>query len=595
MTRAYPMTWGAQVRDDGVRFRLWAPGAASVSLVVCEGAERDVRMDRLPNGWFETVDPDSGPGTRYQYEIEGDLRVSDPAARFAPDGPSMPSEVIDPAEFSWPREHRVRPFEEMVFYELHVGSFTPSGTYAEAATRLPHLVDLGITAVELMPLAERPGARNWGYDGVLTYAPSALYGRPEDLKSFIVAAHDHGLAVFLDVVYNHFGPQDNYLYTYARRFFTPAHHTPWGNAIDYASEGNEPVRRFVIDNACYWLYEYSFDGLRLDATQEIYDERREHVLHELAASARASVDRQIYLVVEDDRNNVENFALGYDAQWNDDVHHCLHVALTGERDGYYRDYFDDPIGLLGKALTEGFAYQGEPSPFRDGRSRGAPTAGVPLKRFVNCLQNHDQIGNRAFGERITDLAPLDAVRAAVAVLLLAPSPPLLFMGEEWRAASPFLFFCDFEPNLARSVTEGRRNEFARFEKFADPNARARIPDPSSVSTFERSKLRWDELSQGSHREWLDFYRGLLHVRRNEVAPRIAAVSSEGTGYEMRGECGLSAWWKAGGEILRLEANLGAAPQGGFEAQARGRILFETRPAFANGTAPSWSVRWTLAQ
>ena len=595
MTRTYPLTWGAQVRDDGVRFRLWAPDAASVALVVCDDIERNVQMDRLPNGWFETVDPDSEPGTRYQYEIDGERRVADPAARFAPDGPAMPSEVIDPADFSWPRESIVRPFEEMVFYELHIGAFTASGTYAEAETRLTHLVDLGITAIELMPLAERPGARNWGYDGVLAYAPSMRYGRPEELKAFIVAAHEHGLAVFLDVVYNHFGPQDNYLNAYARHFFTPAHHTPWGNAIDYASVENDPVRRFIVENACYWLYEYCFDGLRLDATQEIYDERREHILRELATSARASVDRQVYLVVEDDRNYLENFARGYDAQWNDDVHHCLHVALTGERDGYYRDYFDDPVGLLGKALTQGFAYQGEPSPFRDGRSRGAASRGIPLKSFVNCLQNHDQIGNRAFGERITDLAPAEAVRAAVATLLLAPSPPLLFMGEEWAATSPFLFFCDFEPNLAKLVTEGRRNEFARFAKFSDPRARERIPDPSSDETFARSKLHWNELVESEHRDWLGFYQRLLQIRRSEVAPRIAAVSSEGTGYEMRGKRGLCAWWNAGGEVLRLEANLGGAPQDGFERSGDGRILFETEPAFASGTAPSWSVRWTLGR
>ena len=594
MTRAFPLSWGAQLEPGGVRFRLWAPAATSVSAVISvEKGQRVVPLERAGDGWFECVDSDCDVGTLYAYEIDGRRRVPDPAARFAPEGPGKPCEVIDPRAFDWPQLRPPRALEEMVFYELHVGTFTPDGTYEGAVRHLDHLVDLGITAIELMPLAERPGRRNWGYDGVLLYAPASVYGRPDDLKRLVVAAHEAGLAVFLDVVYNHFGPQDNYLSVYAPQFFTEKHHTPWGAAIDYSSAGNEPVRRFAIENAGYWLYEYGFDGLRLDATQEIYDDRKVHVLGELAEQARVAAGRRVYLVAENDRNDVENLRRGFDALWNDDVHHCLHVALTGERDGYYQDYVRDPIGLLGRALTEGFAFQGEPSPFRDGRRRGGSTNGVPLAAFVNCLQNHDQIGNRAFGERIGQLAPPRAVRAAIAALLLAPSPPLLFMGEEWAASSPFLYFCDFEPELARRVTEGRRGEFARFAQFSDPKAREHIPDPSSPQAFSRSVLDWSEVPFGAHREMLDHYRDLLHVRRREIVKRVSGVSSGQGDFCMRGARGLIARWRLNdGARLTLEANLGPEPESGFASPSSGRVIYATED-FDAGVAPAWSVRWSL--
>jgi 1,4-alpha-glucan branching enzyme/maltooligosyltrehalose trehalohydrolase len=588
--------WGADVREDGVRFRLWAPAAQNVSTVLIGGdGERIVPMKYGGEGWYECIDPSAHAGTRYFFEIDSKDRVPDPAARFAPEGPRGPSEVIDLSKFRPNKRTKGIPaFERLVLYELHVGTFTKSGTYAELATRLDYLSELGINAIELMPLADWPGERNWGYDGVLFYAPAHRYGRPEELRALIDAAHARGIAMFLDVVYNHFGPQDNYLRRYAPQFFTRDHATPWGEAIDYSSPHNDPVRRFVIDNAAYWLRDYGFDGLRLDATQAIFDTRKPHVLGALALSAKSDPFSTAYLVLENDDNDVRLLTGGYDAQWNDDLHHCLHVALTGERDGYYQDYIQDPVGLLGRTLTHGFAYQGEPSEFREGRARGAPSGGLELSSFVNFLQNHDQIGNRAFGDRITAIAAPEAVRAATAVLLLAPSPPMLFMGEEWGASSPFLFFCDFEPRLAKRVTEGRRNEFARFARFSDAKLRANIPDPSAEETFLRSKLDWDEPSRETHREQLELHRELLRIRHVEIDPRLHALSGRDAWYEMRGARALFARWVLAQESgLVLEVNLSDAPQAGFTEHARGRLLYATHDSFAGGVAPGWSVRWSI--
>ena len=582
----YELTWGADVREAGVRFRLWAPAAQSVATVVIGGGgERIVPMDDVGEGWYECIEAGARPGTRYFFEIDGKDRVPDPAARFAPEGPHGPSEVIDLAKLRAATPAGIPMFERLVFYELHVGTFTPSGTYAELETRLDYLADLGINAIELMPLADWPGKRNWGYDGVLFYAPAHRYGRPEALRALIDAAHARGIAMFLDVVYNHFGPQDNYLRRYAPEFFTRDYTTPWGEAIDYSSPHNDPVRSFVIDNAVYWLRDYGFDGLRLDATQTIFDTRKPHVLASLALNARSDMSRPPYLVLENDDNDVRLLTSGYDAQWNDDMHHCLHAALTGERDGYYRDYVDDPVGLLGRALTHGFSYQGESSAFRKGRARGSPSGGLALSSFVNFLQNHDQIGNRAFGDRITMLAKPDAVRAATAVLLLAPSPPMLFMGEEWGASSPFLFFCDFEPSLAKLVTEGRRNEFAMCGE---------IPDPSSEETFVRSKLDWNEPSREPHRELLELHRRLLRLRHAEIDPRIHGLSGRDAWYEMRGTRALFARWVHDDATgLVLEANLSDEPQSGFAERARGRVVYATHDMFEGGVAPGWSVRWSI--
>jgi len=597
------MPFGAEVQPaGGVRFRLWAPRADRVDLCV-EG--HDARaLAPAGGGWFEATVPRAGHGTRYHYRIDGRRLVPDPASRFQPEDVHGPSEVVDPERFEWTDGGwRGRAWETMVFYELHVGTFTPEGTLAAAQARLDHLADLGVTAVELMPLAAFPGRWGWGYDGVLPFAPARWYGRPEDLKSFVAACHERRLAVFLDVVYNHFGPEGNYLHAYAPAFFSRRHVTPWGDAINFDGEGSADVRAFFRENALYWLEEYHVDGLRLDAVHAIYDDSTPHILEEIAQSVRARFAdrRRVHLVLENDGNEARWLrpdAAGrrlYAAQWNDDIHHALHVLATGERDGYYVDYAD-PVGALARCLTEGFAYQGERSVYRE-RPRGASTAGVPLTAFVSFLQNHDQVGNRALGERLSEIAPAPAHRAVTALLLLAPSPPLLFMGQEWAAREPFLFFCDFGPELAASVTEGRRREFARFPAFADPASRARIPDPQDESTVRRSMLDWTALTRAGHRGHRTWMRRLLRLRQRVIVPLLRR-DLVGARTLRAGDTGLVVEWTfASGARLTLTANLGpkpvVAPTG--PTTAARRLLALDAGASDGGRFGPWHVAYYLTE
>ena len=596
MTRyAHAMPFGTELRDDGVAFRLWAPSQERASVIV-DGVEH--ALAPRADGWFERTLRDARAGSRYAFAFPGfGVHVPDPASRFQPEGIHAPSEVIDPRAYAW-RENawRGRPWHEHVLYELHVGTFTPGGTYASAVERLDDLVRLGVTAVELMPLGQPAGARNWGYDGVLPFAPQYAYGTPDQLKAFVDAAHARGLAVFLDVVYNHFGPEGNYLHAYAGTFFTDRHHTPWGAALNVDGEGAHTVREFFVQNALYWIGEYRLDGLRLDAVHEIRDDSRRPFLDELAARIRAAVepDRCVHLVLENDANEARRLTV-YDAQWNDDVHHALHVLATGESDGYYRDYAAAPARLLARALAEGFAYQGEPSAHRGDMPRGEPSASLPSTAFVDFLQNHDQIGNRALGERISVLAPDDAVRAATAVLLLAPAIPLLFMGEEWAASTPFLFFSDFGEELGRAVTEGRRREFAAWAAFSDPATRERIPDPQDAATMRASALRWDERAQPPHAPALAFHENLLALRAGLIVPRLAH-GAHGDGYQVLARTAIRVKWRFGdGSGLGVIANLGPEPAvvsyaiGGVRIFALGEV-----PAHADAaTLPPWSVAWFL--
>ncbi len=599
----HAMPFGAEVRPgEGVRFALWAPGARRVELCLETGAP-PVAMARDAEGWARALVAGAGPGTRYRYRIDGRLLVPDPASRFQPEDVHGPSEVVDPRAFEWEDDAWAgRPWEEMVFYELHVGTFTAEGTYRAAERRLGRLADLGITAVELMPLADFPGRRGWGYDGVLPFAPESRYGRPEALKAFVQACHARGLAVFVDVVYNHFGPEGNYLGAYAPPFFSARHRTPWGDAINFDGEGSATVRAFFLANARYWLEEYHVDGLRLDAVHAIRDTSPVHVLDELAAAVQAGpgAARRVHLVLENDANEARRLrpdAAGrrpYAAQWNDDLHHALHVLTTGERDGYYVDY-PEPAGALARCLAEGFAYQGERSPYR-GRPRGEPTTGLPSTAFVSFLQNHDQIGNRALGERLTALAPAAAVRAATALVLLAPAPPLLFMGEEWGTRRPFLFFCDFGPDLAPKVAAGRREEFARFPAFRDPARRARIPDPQDPRTARRSTLDWRALTRpGPRRRWA-WTRRLLALRRRAIVPLLARglAARERARF---GPAGLAVTWAVpGGPALHLVANLDAAPVARPPDLPRGdRRLFATGALRRDGALPPWHVAYYLAE
>ncbi len=610
MQRFHSMPFGAEVQEEaGVRFRLWAPQAQSVHLQLepLDGEKRMLPMEKRGRGWYHLHIDDASVGALYRYQVNRELLVPDPASRYQPEDVHGPSEVVSPIDFSWDDgAWKGRPWEETILYEMHVGTFTSEGTFAAAAARLDYLVNLGITAVELMPLADFPGGRNWGYDGAFLFAPDSSYGRPEDLKRFVQTAHHKGLMVFLDVVYNHFGPEGNYLPIYAESFFTNRHQTPWGAAIHFDGPDRRAVRDFFIHNALYWLEEYHFDGLRIDAVHAIRDDSQPHILEELAQKVRETLgkERHIHLVLEND-NNASRFLkrdpsgtlIFYSAQWNDDMHHSLHCLLTKESAGYYADYRDHPVFFLGRCLAEGFAYQGESSKYRSGARRGESSKNLPPTAFVSFIQNHDQVGNRAFGERIVHLAEEQALRVAVAIILLAPSPPLLFMGEEFNCLEPFLFFCDFGPDLARSVTEGRRREFARFPEFEDPSARSRIPDPNSASTFQRSKLNWDCLSRSSHKTRLAYYRGLLALRRRHIVPRLHGIRGGQAYFRLLDERLLEVAWVLGDRSrLTLVASLGQSVEKRI-GRPEGDLLWETEEGTARHEAfeamPRWYAAWFL--
>jgi maltooligosyltrehalose trehalohydrolase len=562
LTRGDAMPFGAAVlAQGGVRFRLWAPAARTVDVVI---GQRARPMQRREGGWHELVERDAGAGTLYQYRIDGRQLVPDPASRFQPRDVDGPSEVIDPSRYPWKEAGwRSRPWGEAVIYELHVGSFTPEGTYRAAIAKLGHLAEHGITAIELMPLSDFAGRRNWGYDGVLPYAPDSAYGRPEDLEALVEAAHAAGLMVFLDVVYNHFGPKGNYLGLYAPQFFTERYKTPWGAAINFA---HEVVRQYFVHNALYWLEEYHFDGLRFDAVHAIHDDSPRHILDEIRDAAPA----RKHLVLENDANQARFVGPGkYNAQWNDDSHHAYHVLATGECDGYYVAYADAPARYLARCLAEGFAYQGEVSPFSK-ESRGEKSGHLPPSCFVDFLQNHDQIGNRALGERLTMLADQRKLKALTAIQLLAPSPPLLFMGEEWGCRQPFLFFCDFEGELGEAVRKGRRAEFSRFAGFT-----GEIPDPLAESTFQASVLDW---AKADH-VWLAHYKHLLTLRQSHIVPLDCGPGR----YRMLGERAFEVTW---GKLV-LIANCGDEPVAVKDPPS-------AKPLWTNG-APGgpWTVNWWL--
>jgi maltooligosyltrehalose trehalohydrolase len=543
---ARDLPFGATCQADGsTGFRLWAPDCTAVALEIEAAAPRDMQPEG--DGWF-AASAACTPHTRYRYRVRPDLAVPDPAARAQAHDVHDASEVIDPRAFSWRHgDWRGRPWHETVLYELHPGL---CGGFRGIQQRLAGLAELGVTAVELMPIADFPGPRNWGYDGVLPFAPDRTYGSPDDLKSLIDTAHGLGLMVFLDVVYNHFGPDGNYMGVFASAFFRTDVNTPWGPAIDFRQP---QVRRFFIENALYWIMEYRFDGLRLDAVHAIGDAEW---LNELASAVREVTEpgRHVHLVLEHDGNAASHLSTGFDGQWNDDGHHALHVLLTGERDGYYTDYADAPAQHLARCLAEGFAYQGEPSRHRGGQRRGEPSGHLPPTSFVLFLQNHDQIGNRACGERLTTLCDVDALRVATALVLLSPQIPLLFMGEEWGSRTPFLYFTSHSGSLATAVREGRRREFAGFPAFASPEAQERIPDPNDPATYRASE---PQRPAGAH-EWHSFCQRLLQLRRTAIVPRLPGARS--TGAHVIGEAAVRASWRLGdGAHLTMVANLGPSP------------------------------------
>ncbi|WP_026200706.1 malto-oligosyltrehalose trehalohydrolase [Cupriavidus sp. UYPR2.512] len=568
----------AWLPDGRVRFRLWAPDAAEQGQAVrLEIAGLGpVHMAAGANGWFEAIVPCS-KGARYWFRLDDGTTVPDPASRWQADDVHGPSIVPAPdaaGAFAWAcPDWRGRPWHEAIVYEMHVGL---CGGFAGVARQLPRLAALGFTAVELMPLAEFPGTRNWGYDGVLPFAPESAYGTPDELRALVDRAHQLGMMVLLDVVYNHFGPEGNYLHRYASAFFRADRQTPWGPAIDFR---RPQVRRFFTENARYWLEQFRFDGLRLDAVHAIEDEGWLAALPGELRTMLAEGDgasRHLHLVLENDNNDAALLATGYDAQWNDDAHHALHVLLTGEGDGYYSDYTcradegDDAaagrgepaLRHLARVLGEGFAYQGELSAHRsaaapgvsstaEGVRRGQPSAHLPPTAFVCFLQNHDQTGNRALGDRLAGLADRDALRAAVALQLLCPQVPLVFMGEETGTQRPFLYFTSHPPELAQAVRDGRRREFAASAAFRDDARAAAIPDPNDPATFEASR---PELEDDG--DWTPYYHELLSVRRRELLDRLAGCQSAGV--DILGPAALCARWRLmDGMELSLWLNLGS--------------------------------------
>ncbi|MFN2309018.1 MAG: malto-oligosyltrehalose trehalohydrolase [Gammaproteobacteria bacterium] len=608
MKRHHHMPFGAEPLSDGhIRFRLWAPTVQHVD-VCLENPAGDCELVPLtvePGGWHGGITARATVGSRYCYRLADGMSVPDPASRWQPDDVHCASEVFDPRSFEWQDDDwRGCPWEEAVIYELHVGSFTPQGTFTAVRDRLAYLADLGITAIELMPVADFPGRRNWGYDATLPFAPDSRYGHPDELKALVQAAHGQHLMVFLDVVYNHFGPEGNYLQRYAPAFFSQRHHTPWGAALNFDGPESRVVRDFFIHNALYWLEEYHFDGLRLDAVHEIQDDSHPDILDELAAAVAAGPGRHrhVHLILENDANAAryldragDGRPRAYVAQWNDDFHHACHVLLTDETQGYYRDYADDPLNHLARCLCEGFSYQGQASAYREGQPRGEPSGQLPPTAFVAFLQNHDQIGNRAFGERLTALAPPAAMRAATALLLLAPATPLLFMGQEWGTRRPFPFFCDFAAELAVAVTEGRRQEFAAFPAFRDPNARARIPDPMAEATYASAVLDWAEPETPECHAWLTLHRDLLRLRRDWIAPRLHLVVQARWG-PLDGRALSVVWRWQNGERLTLLANLAGTDTSGAP-RPEGDCLYATHPSLVvdSVSLPAWGLAWYLHQ
>ncbi|MCE7795979.1 malto-oligosyltrehalose trehalohydrolase [Sphingobium sufflavum] len=538
--------WGpTSAGPDATRFRLWAPGQAAPRLEV-EG-RTPVRMTARPDGWFEAEVTNAGPGTAYRFLLDDGLAVPDPASRAQRGGVHGWSLVTaHPAPSATPWQGR--PWEEAIVQEVHVGA---CGGFRGLLQHLPRIADLGVTAVELMPVNAFAGTRGWGYDGVLPFAPHESYGTPADLRALVNRAHELGLMILLDVVYNHFGPDGNYLGAYAPAFFHADAVTPWGGAV---AVDQPPVAAFFVENALMWLEDYGFDGLRFDAVHAIGDPG---FLDRMATQIRERVGtaRPIHLILENEHNDAARLAPGlYDAQWNDDFHNVLHVLLTGETSAYYADFADRPAERLARCLSQGFIYQGEPSPNQDGKPRGTTSGHLPPTAFVAFLQNHDQIGNRALGERLPLLTDSARLRAATALLLLGPHIPLLFMGDEQGSHSPFLFFTDFHDELADVVREGRRREFAKFDAFRDQDARARIPDPNAMATFTASLPQ----PGPDAAQWEGLYRTLIALRTRHIMPRLRGATA--IGGEALGDRAVSAVWRMGdGTILTILLNLGDTP------------------------------------
>jgi maltooligosyltrehalose trehalohydrolase len=590
--------FGARPVPGGVRFRVWAPSARHLTLVVHDGAAAgEYSVPKDDEDVFDLIVDRAAAGDRYRYRINGGDRRPDPASRFQPEGVHGASEIVDPSAFQWTDARwGGRPAADRILYELHIGTFSPEGTFAGATSRLEAIRDVRVTVIEIMPVADFAGARNWGYDGVCLYAPSRAYGRPDDLRRLVDRAHQLGIAVLFDVVYNHLGPEGAYLPSFNEEYFTDRHVTPWGRGVNLDGPGSDMVRRFIVDNACHWVREYHVDGLRLDATHALIEEDQGAIVREIVSQTRGATARPVFIHAEDHRNlapMVEDSALGgwgVEGVWADDFHHVVRVLLARDAHGYYAD-FRGTVDELARTIQQGWLFTGQPAR-RSGKPRGSDASRVPMYRFVVCLQNHDQVGNRALGDRLHERVPPEAWRAASALLLTVPMTPLLFMGQEWAASTPFQYFTDFEAALGAQVTEGRRREFAAFPEFSDDQAHS-IPDPQARSTFESSRLRWDERGEPAHRAVLELYRALIALRldhpsalgaSNGVAGDAVALDDETIA--VRRADGGDVFWV----IVRFRSagvvDLSAATEVRGEASAEWTVVLTTEdPLFALDPCP----------
>jgi maltooligosyltrehalose trehalohydrolase len=582
--------FGAWPEKGGTRFRVWAPAAGRLRLVVAEpGPEWSYPLTPEGGGFHGAWVDGIGAGVRYRYLVDERGPYPDPASRFQPLGVHGPSQVVDPYLFAWSdHDWPGVPADRVVFYELHVGTFTAEGTFEAVERQLPALVDLGVTAVELMPVAEFPGQRNWGYDGASLFAPAHVYGSPDDFRTLVNTAHRLGLAVYLDVVYNHLGPDGAYLAVFSPQVFSDRHRSLWGAAVNLDGPLSDTVRRFLIDNALHWVHEYHIDGLRLDATHGLIDESPRHFVAELTGVLHAArLVPPVTVFAEDNRNLAtivrpsEEGGWNVDGVWADDFHHEVRRLLAGDHEGYYRDY-GGTTAALATSIRQGWLYTGQHSVHHDA-PRGTDPAGIPLRTFVACLDNHDQIGNRPFGDRLHHRIDLAAYRAASALLLLSPLTPLLFMGQEWAASSPFLYFTDHAPALGRAVTEGRRREFRDFSTFRDPGAAARIPDPQDPGTYRASRLVWTERLLEPHASVLRLYRALLRLgrahaelqRTRDARVSVSALDADTLGVK---------WGGLPGAVLMLVARLRG------EGLAATRELLGRDDAGVNARQPQqWEV------
>ncbi|WP_037377518.1 malto-oligosyltrehalose trehalohydrolase [Serratia sp. M24T3] len=558
-SKSFLKSWGAEyVNADTVRFRVWANGQERVSLRL---GHLDAEMKPTGDGWFEQEVANVKPGAAYNFLLADGTLLPDPASRAQQEEVFGPSLVVDPNRYQWQHaQWQGRSWDETVVYEMHMGTFTPEGTFKAAIEKLPYLAELGITMLEILPVSQFGGNRGWGYDGVLLYAPHSAYGTPDDFKAFIDSAHGLGLSVVLDIVLNHFGPEGNYLPLLSPEFFHQERLTPWGAGIAYDVDA---ARRYIVEAPLYWLQEFNLDGLRFDAIDQIEDLSEKHVLIEIAERIRSEItDRPIHLTTEDSRNvtflhprREDGSVPLFTGEWNDDFHNAVHVFATGETQAYYQDFARQPENLVARALAEGFAYQGEVSP-QTGEKRGVSSASQSPLFFVDFIQNHDQIGNRAHGERLIELAGAARTQVLLATLLLSPHIPLLFMGEEYGETNPFLFFTDFHGDLAKAVREGRAKEFQGHSGFEGET----VPDPNARKTFEMSRLDWQKTDSPDGKQWLALTRELLTLRRRYIVPLLSSAGGNAGRVVKTAEGFLAVSWTFPKGTLSIALNIGENTQ-----------------------------------